>query len=1049
MKHLQLILMLGILLLSGNFLAQNTAIAASCCNVPGDANDDGGANVSDAVYIINYVFVGGAAPSCFEKGDANCDALVNVSDAVYIINFVFVGGAAPCCMDVVFNDEYGSRVTYQAFAGSFLEAVQVTTDPVYEGTQGLEITIPGTDPWWSGGAFVDTGGLGRAGRDLSAYNALTFWARASIPATLDVAGIANDNTGTSEYIAEVTALALTTSWQQYVIPIPLAEKLDSENGLFYFAEGEGVEYQIWVDEIVFDSLTTITNPRPVIPTTTLEVSLGEEVTFDGCYVTFDVDGSDIVVSAMMGYFNFASSDEGVVSVGTDGVITAVGPGTAELTAVLGTSKSVPADGVVTVNVSGFVPTESAPTPSQDQADVFSIFSDTYISTDFDTWSSQFDNADVSDFTIGSDNLKKYTNLVFSIAEYEVGNTGPQDLTGMTHFHMDVWTPDPTDGSSQFNIKLVDFGANGEYGGGDDVEDELAFGQATMSTGSWVSFDIPLASFTGLTTQAHFAQLILSGTYSTVYVDNVYFYDAGIPTDPEVPAPTPTVPSENVVALWSDVYTNNPIDTWSAVWDQADVADFLIGSDSTKKYTNLNFAGIEFTTTTLDASTMTHFHMDVWTPDPTNAPNVFKVKLVDAGADGVIGTGDDDVEDELIFDENTMNTAEWVSIDVPLADFTGLTTTAHLAQMIISGDPNTVFIDNIYFYVPAAAEPTSSAPTPSQDPGDVFSVFSDTYTSTDFDTWSSIYDNADVSDFTIGSDNLKKYTNLVFSIAEYEVGNTGPQDLTGMTHFHMDVWTPDPTTASDTFKIKLVDFGANGEYGGGDDVEGELVFDQATMSTGSWVSFDIPLANFTGLTTQAHFAQLILSGTYGTVFVDNVYFYIGSEPTEPTSSAPTPTDAPADVFSVFSDTYTSTDFDTWSSIYDNVDVSDFTIGSDNLKRYTNLIFSIAEYEVGNTGPQDLTGMTHFHMDVWTPVATDGSSEFKIKLVDFGANGEYGGGDDVEDELTFDQGTMSTGSWVSFDIPLANFTGLTTQAHFAQMILSGTYGTVFVDNVYFHK
>lgn len=66
----------------------------------GDANGDGGLNVSDAVYIINYVFTGGAAPDPICVGNANGDSNVNVSDAVYIINHVFIGGAAPvsdCC----------------------------------------------------------------------------------------------------------------------------------------------------------------------------------------------------------------------------------------------------------------------------------------------------------------------------------------------------------------------------------------------------------------------------------------------------------------------------------------------------------------------------------------------------------------------------------------------------------------------------------------------------------------------------------------------------------------------------------------------------------------------------------------------------------------------------------------------------------------------------------------------------------------------------------------------------------------------------------------
>ena len=62
----------------------------------GDANDDGKVNVSDAVYIINFVFSQGNPPDPLEVGDVNCDTKVNVSDAVYLINYVFSSGNPPC-----------------------------------------------------------------------------------------------------------------------------------------------------------------------------------------------------------------------------------------------------------------------------------------------------------------------------------------------------------------------------------------------------------------------------------------------------------------------------------------------------------------------------------------------------------------------------------------------------------------------------------------------------------------------------------------------------------------------------------------------------------------------------------------------------------------------------------------------------------------------------------------------------------------------------------------------------------------------------------------
>jgi hypothetical protein len=70
--------------------------AGPCQGECGDANYDLTVNVSDAVKIINYVFVGGQEPQpVLACGDANNDGTVNVSDAVRVINYVFVGGAAP------------------------------------------------------------------------------------------------------------------------------------------------------------------------------------------------------------------------------------------------------------------------------------------------------------------------------------------------------------------------------------------------------------------------------------------------------------------------------------------------------------------------------------------------------------------------------------------------------------------------------------------------------------------------------------------------------------------------------------------------------------------------------------------------------------------------------------------------------------------------------------------------------------------------------------------------------------------------------------------
>ncbi|MBD3217637.1 MAG: VWA domain-containing protein, partial [candidate division Zixibacteria bacterium] len=80
---------------SGGQFSYHSDLAAAC----GDANSDGGINVSDAVFIINHVFLGGPAPQYFGSADTNCDGDINVSDAVFLINYIFIDGAFPCDID--------------------------------------------------------------------------------------------------------------------------------------------------------------------------------------------------------------------------------------------------------------------------------------------------------------------------------------------------------------------------------------------------------------------------------------------------------------------------------------------------------------------------------------------------------------------------------------------------------------------------------------------------------------------------------------------------------------------------------------------------------------------------------------------------------------------------------------------------------------------------------------------------------------------------------------------------------------------------------------
>ncbi|MCB0535740.1 MAG: hypothetical protein KDD14_26285, partial [Saprospiraceae bacterium] len=159
------------------------------------------------------------------------------------------------------------------------------------------------------------------------------------------------------------------------------------------------------------------------------------------------------------------------------------------------------------------------------------------------------------------------------------------------------------------------------------------------------------------------------------------------------APTPTQAAANVISLFSEAYTNVPVDTWRTDWSAATLEDVTVDGNPTKKYSMLDFVGIETVSNTIDATGMTHFHIDVWSSDFT----LFAIKLVDFGADGAFGGGDD-VEHQINYDAPMQG--GWVSYDIPLSDFTGLTTRSNIAQYILVGQPTgatTVYVDNVYFY----------------------------------------------------------------------------------------------------------------------------------------------------------------------------------------------------------------------------------------------------------------------------------------------------------------------------------------------------------------
>lgn len=61
----------------------------------GDPNLDGGADLSDGVFTLNHLFVGGPAPLCPKSADSDDSGSLDLSDPVFLLNHLFLGGPIP------------------------------------------------------------------------------------------------------------------------------------------------------------------------------------------------------------------------------------------------------------------------------------------------------------------------------------------------------------------------------------------------------------------------------------------------------------------------------------------------------------------------------------------------------------------------------------------------------------------------------------------------------------------------------------------------------------------------------------------------------------------------------------------------------------------------------------------------------------------------------------------------------------------------------------------------------------------------------------------
>ena len=458
----------------------------------------------------------------------------------------------PEANQIVFYDGNGADETFADFGGA-ANSVTVDATETFNGRKVINFQVTSTGNY-SGGAWVTS-----APRDLTAYNALTFWAKASKAETLNVTGIGNNagiGTGTG-FGSERAALALTTEWRKYTIPVPNPAKYQNVGGLFHVADGPD-GYTLYLADILYERLgtgvlgagaasiadgNTAARSLATAGTYTVDQAQNQDV-----FTVAGDPGSPVTVKPVANnFFDFTSSDAAVASVNAAGVITGVrAGGPVTISATLG---GVAASGAYAVTITGVLaqPATLPPVPTHAPgATVYSLYSSVtggYTGTasdqsaKVDTWRTSWSGGTGGEpFSItvsersAAPRQYAFTNSANYIGIEFIGANGVNQIDapglGLTTLHVDLWTPD---NATNFQVKLVDFGPDGVYSGPgtDDSEGIVTLTAAStppLSTGVWLSYELPLTSFEGLRNSNHLSQMVLvAPNGGTMFIDNLYFH----------------------------------------------------------------------------------------------------------------------------------------------------------------------------------------------------------------------------------------------------------------------------------------------------------------------------------------------------------------------------------------------------------------------------------------------------------------------------------------------------------------------------------------------
>ena len=460
--------------------------------------------------------------------------------------------------------------------------------------------------------------------------------------------------------------------------------------------------------------------------------------------------------------------------------------------------------------------------------------------------------------------------------------------------------------------------------------------------------------------------------------------------------------------------------------------------------------------------MTNFRFDAWFPNEVAADTQALFKLVDFGAT---------TTEAIITVNNASNPAiaqgQWLSFDFSMSDLSGLGlgASSNIQQFVIdlinSGE---LYLDNIYFYNAGSGgggpiAPTMGPDAPTQAEADVISIYSDSYTDNAREGFN-FYGAAAFEEVDLGGNMALKYTFVDGGGGNFQVLELGGANQidamgAGMTNFRFDAWFPNEVAADTQALFKLVDFGAT-------TTEAIITVNNASnpaIAQGQWLSFDFSMSDLSGLglgassNIQQFVIDLINSGE---LYLDNIYFYNagsgGGGPIAPTMGPDAPTQAEADVISIYSDSYTDNAREGFN-FYGAAAFEEVDLGGNMALKYTFVDggggnFQVLELGGANQIDAAAAGMTNLRFDLWFPNEVAADTQALFKFVDFGAT-------TTEAVMTVNNASnpaIAQGQWLSFDFTFTELQGLGLggSANIQQFVIDLiNSGEVYIDNIYMYK